>query len=345
MATSNNPEYRPTSTTQHYTSDEIAQRGGTPWLKKLSWGAIFAGVLVSLVVMLMLNLLGIGIGLTSINPMTEQNPMSGVGTGAIVWWIVSNLIAIFAGAYIAARVAGVPIRSISLIHGLLSWCAYTLIFFWLLTTTVGSIISGVGSAVSQTISSVGSGIGSIVGSSGSQDQQNQDQGGINLQQITTEIRTALRQTGDPALQPDSIEQAAQQSVQNIKSTFKTDENVTNEDIQSIINQLISKTQNLTQEIDRQDVVNVVTARTNLSEREAKNLADIIVSNLQTAKQQAQELIAQTKEDAQQAAQKATDAAGSAAIWGFFALLIGMGASIGGGLAGTPKEDYINTDRQ
>ena len=66
-------------------------------------------MVVSLVFMLVLNLLGIGIGLASINPVTEQSPFSGVGTGAIIWWVVSNLIAIFAGGYTAARLSGIPI--------------------------------------------------------------------------------------------------------------------------------------------------------------------------------------------------------------------------------------------
>ena len=87
----NNPEY----SSRNYASDEFVNRAGTPWFRKLSWGAIIAGVIVALVTMLLLNLLGIGIGFGSINPVVEQNPMSGVGTGAIIWWVVSNLIAIF----------------------------------------------------------------------------------------------------------------------------------------------------------------------------------------------------------------------------------------------------------
>lgn len=327
-----------------YSTGEEYSRTGTSWLNKISWGAIFAGVLVSLVTMLLLNLLGIGIGLAAIDPLTEENPMSGIGTGAIIWWVISNLIAIFAGAYIAARMAGIPLASISMIHGVLSWCTFTLISFWLLTTTVGSIISGVGTVISQTVSTVGSGIGAIVDNGDAQNQsgnQNQDQGnGLNLGQITSEIQQVLQQTDNPNLQPDSIEQTAQQNVQNIQETLNNEENLSDQDIQSMVQQLLSQTQNLTQEIDKEEVVNVITARTDMSEQAVNNIAEVVVRNVQQAQQQFQQVKAEAKQKAEEAAQNAADAASSAAIWGFVALLLGAGVSVAGGKVGTPKEDLV-----
>lgn len=325
-----------------YTSDEVATRAGTPWFKKLSWGSIFAGLLVALVAMLLLNLLGLGIGLSTINPVTEQDPMSGIGTGAIIWWVISNLLAIFAGAYVAARTAGIPLGFISSIHGILTWCAYTLVSFWLLTTAVGGIISGVGSVISTTVSAVGSGIEAVAGGSGSQ-QQNQQQGqdSNTLGQITSEVQKILRQTEDPALQPDSIKRRAQQNLEDIKQTVRTEETLTNEEVQEIWQQILNMTQNLTQEIDREDVVNVITARTDLSEQTVNNVADVVVRNVQKAQQEIQQFASQAEQQAEEAAQNAAEAASSAAIWSFFALLLGLGAAFAGGKVGTPKHDVIH----
>ena len=48
----------------------------TMWghLKQVSWGAIFAGVAVALVVQVLLTLLGVGIGAATLDPGTADNP-------------------------------------------------------------------------------------------------------------------------------------------------------------------------------------------------------------------------------------------------------------------------------
>ncbi|RMO12707.1 hypothetical protein ALQ46_04451 [Pseudomonas savastanoi pv. phaseolicola] len=45
-----------------------------PLLKRISWSAILAGVVLAMVVSLLLNLLGTAIGSASIDPMQEANP-------------------------------------------------------------------------------------------------------------------------------------------------------------------------------------------------------------------------------------------------------------------------------
>lgn len=55
-------------------------------LKRVSWGAVFARVVIAFVTMLALSLLGLAIGLGTIDPVEEQNPFAGLATGAAVWW-------------------------------------------------------------------------------------------------------------------------------------------------------------------------------------------------------------------------------------------------------------------
>src|SRR5689334_10248687 len=77
-------------------------------LKRISWGAIFAGVVIALAVQLVLSLLGIGIGASTIDPLSEQNPGKGLGIGAAVWFVISSLLATYAGAWVAGRLSGAP---------------------------------------------------------------------------------------------------------------------------------------------------------------------------------------------------------------------------------------------
>src|SRR3546814_18266899 len=72
-------------------------------LKRISWGAIFAGVVVAMSLQLVLGLLGLGIGLATIDPATEQNPFGRLGTGAGLWWPATGPLSPFPGVTAAPR--------------------------------------------------------------------------------------------------------------------------------------------------------------------------------------------------------------------------------------------------
>jgi hypothetical protein len=328
-----------------HVSSNAYTRAGAALLSKISWGAVLAGVIVSLVTMLVLNLLGIGIGLASINPVTEASPFSGVGTGAIIWYILSNLIAIFAGGYTAARLSGIPIPVISTFHGILSWCLYTLISFWLLTTAVGSIVSGVGSAISQTLSSAGSVITGGQSGSGQSQQSGQSASLPGLDKITREVKQVLRQTGDPALQPNALGNRAENVAQDARQSLQSGSSLSDQEISGMLQQLMYKGGNLVDKLDQKDVASVIASRTGMSQAEANNAAETVTRNFEEAKQEAQQLAAEAKQQANQAAAKAADMVSSAAIWSFVALVLGAIVAAAGGRAGRPADDFVDVKRE
>jgi hypothetical protein len=117
----------------------------TIMLNRVSWGAVLAGVVVSLVTQLILNLLGVGLGAATLDPAAGAagNPSAtGFSIGAGIWWAVSGLIAAAAGGYTAGRLAGRPKESTAGWHGLTAWAFTTLVVFYLLTSTLGGIIGG-----------------------------------------------------------------------------------------------------------------------------------------------------------------------------------------------------------
>lgn len=74
-------------------------------------GAVFAGIVVTLALQLILGILGLAIGANSINPLQEQNPASGLGTGTVIWFAISTLLALFSGGWVAGRLAGIASTS------------------------------------------------------------------------------------------------------------------------------------------------------------------------------------------------------------------------------------------
>lgn len=135
-----------------------AYLGKTP--TRLSWGAIFAGVVIAVAVQLVLGILGAGIGLTMVDPVQGTTPgAAGFGIGAGIFWLITTVLALGAGGYAAARVAGVHERFDALVHGLVVWGVTLILTLYLLTSAVGGIIGG----AFRTIGSVAGAAGSTVG--------------------------------------------------------------------------------------------------------------------------------------------------------------------------------------
>jgi hypothetical protein len=133
-------------------------------LNQVSWGAIFAGVVVALVVQVLLTMLGVGIGVATLDPGTADNPAAStfsVATG--LWYVVSGILAAFAGGYIAARMSGKAAATTGALHGLTTWAFTTLLVLYLLSTAVGSIVGGAFSGVANAVGGMGQTIAQAAG--------------------------------------------------------------------------------------------------------------------------------------------------------------------------------------
>src|SRR4051794_32863442 len=105
---------------------------------RISWGAVFAGAIIALATQIVLALIGMAIGLATLNPASGDSPSgTTLGAGAAIWLVVSSLISLFIGGYIAARLAG---RFNGWLHGLITWGTLTLLTLMLLTTAAGQLI-------------------------------------------------------------------------------------------------------------------------------------------------------------------------------------------------------------
>ena len=121
--------------------------------RSISWSAILAGVAVTLGISLLLALLGAGLGAGSVNPLHESNPFEGLGKGALIWMVISGIVAFFAGGWTAGFGSGwVTTRRESAIHGVVTWAVASILTVGLITGAAGSLLSGSTSLIGQTIS-------------------------------------------------------------------------------------------------------------------------------------------------------------------------------------------------
>jgi hypothetical protein len=110
-------------------------------------------VVVTLGISLLLALLETGFGASAVNPLQEQNPFHGLGLLAIVWTIISVIVAFFVGGWMAAYGSGwVTTRREALSHATVAWAVTSLLSVWLVTGAAGSLLAGGAGLIGQTIS-------------------------------------------------------------------------------------------------------------------------------------------------------------------------------------------------
>lgn len=137
----------------------VSGHNGAHTHRRVSWQAIFAGVIVAISIQVLLSMLGAGIGLGMVHTNASTTPNAGsFGMGAGLWWLVSNLIAMAAGGYVAAWLAGIALRFDGMLHGLVTWGITLLLSLYLLTSAVGSLIGGALTVTGSTLSAAGTAV-------------------------------------------------------------------------------------------------------------------------------------------------------------------------------------------
>jgi len=126
-------------------------------MRRISWGAIFAGTTAAIAVVLLLELLGTAIGAATINPLQGRSPGLGLAVGAAIWFVASCMIALFIGGWIAGRLAGIPNKLDGALHGFVTWALTSLALVYLVSTAAGGLLGGAGSLLGQTASLAGRG--------------------------------------------------------------------------------------------------------------------------------------------------------------------------------------------
>ncbi len=343
--------------------DVFVATSGPNVARRISWGAIIAGVVIALVVQLLLGILGIGIGTSTIDPLSEANPVAGIGTGAGIWFAVSLLIALFIGGYVAARAAGLPRRQDGLLHGVLVWGLTTLLTFYLLTTTVGGLIGGTARVLGRTLSATGQGIAAVVpqvsqaagDAAATVNAQLPDGSEIDWSALQQQAEGILAQVGiDTSPISDAISETLT-TTQQLSETVAavTDDPESREELAALIGRITTSGGETFSAADRQELTNFMVERGGRTEAEAEELVNNLEQTYQETRAQAQaaveqaqaagqEALAGAEQTARETSQMVADNVSSAAIWTFIGLLISAIAAAIGGSMGAPREILAET---
>jgi hypothetical protein len=280
-----------------YTERDYAYVERPAAVRRISWGAIFAGTVIAMVVQALLGMLGVGVGATTINPASQGSPsgqtLSMVAAG---WWVVSSLIAVFLGGMVAGRLAGMPRRQDGVLHGIVTWGFSTLVLFWLLTTAVSGLVGGAMSIVGQTIQT-----GAIAGAA-----------------------TAGRQNGEATQGGGQITEAIRQQANELIARITGRSDISAEDAAAAAQALAQSGG------DEAAAARTLAGRTGMNEEQARQA-------IAEWKQRGQQATEQAKEAARQGAERTAEVVAQASIWSFVALVLGAIAAAIGGAVGAPRD--------
>jgi len=313
-------------------------------LKRISWSAVFAGVIAGLIVHVFLGVLGTAIGASVIDPQQEQNPLNHMGTGVLMWAGLSMLLAIGIGSYIAGRFA----HREGALHGLLMFGVSTLLTLWLAFSVASGIIGGAFTVLGASAKAVGNGISAVSLPAGNLVKEKFQENNINLDALNKELQTTLRQTGKPELQPEKLRQDVSKEARAVKDqaadVSKKSPN-TESDITGWINSVIHRHADTLQAVDRDALKNIIKAHTGKNDQEADQIVNQAAQSYQNAVAQYQELKQQAEEKARAAADKAAAATAKASWFTFLMLLIeGILAAVAGEFGRRTQPHHVLTHK-
>lgn len=314
-----------------------------PW--RVTWGAVFAGALIAISIQVLLSMLGTGIGASTVDAQTTGGTpsASAFGIGAGVWWVVSSLLALFIGGMVAGRLSGTTLSADAALHGLLTWAIAMMATLYLIGTAAGSLVSGAAGLVSGAASAtatIGAAAAPKIADAASQAMSDS---GVSFDSVKRDAMQLLSQTGKPELQPDAMAKQADKAVGTAKNAAANPP-ADGASYSALLDRLLNQGKQVMSAADRQALVNIVAARTGVSQEEASKR----VAGWEATAQQARDKAAQA---AKQAKQKALEVANATAqgvsrtmLFGCLAFVLGAVAAWWGGAVGLRKTLVMRDER-
>jgi hypothetical protein len=286
----NSPEVlRPNHRTPPQTSEVApADEVRTIMLNQVAWGAVFAGAAIALVMQIILNMIGLGVGLSTLDIAQGDTPSAGsLSLGAGIWFVLSGILAAGLGGYIAGRLSGKASDSTTAYHGLISWAVSTLAVVYLLSSAASGVAGGTLSTASSALGGAGKALGGSV-------QTAVQTAAPSLNSVSDPMAAIESKVRDPSggQDPAALRDAATTAVRAALSGDPSQQAAANDKAAAAL----AKAQNISQD-------------------EAKAQVD-------QYQKQYKETVAKTKEQAKQAADATAKRVSQGALFAACALLLG-----------------------
>lgn len=175
-------------------------------LNRVSWGAIFAGTVIGLGLLILLGMLGTAIGFRAIDPQ-QSGAFDGVGVGAGIWWILTSILALAVGGYTAGHLSGIPEKRSATAHGASVWGLLTIVMLWLAASTMGAAINTATGAVTGAAQAAASATDTAASAVLRPGGVSQDQAENQIQDAVDSVRSEIEQVDQQQLRQEAGQSA------------------------------------------------------------------------------------------------------------------------------------------
>lgn len=326
----------------------------------LSWGAVLAGLVTFLALSLLFSLVGAAIGLGATDVSAAQ-PFDGVGSGMLIWTLVSLVASLAAAGYVAGYVA----NRAGFIHGFLTWALGLIAATVLASSAISGAFNAVGSMLGVTGKAAGDAIGTISKSAGNLSEDAFDAIADEMQIDTTnldqDVQEALKDSDIEALQPNYLQGQLDDTVKDIQDAAKkvvVDGQPVDQSLQAVYDNIEQRLTTIGQGLNEQELTDALAKNTDLTQAEADEAAQNIKESYAQAQSQAKDALSKAKteinrleteggqalEEGKENADKAMNNASKYAMYGFIGSLLGMLLSSYAGKKGAEKGHDVDDDR-
>jgi hypothetical protein len=279
----------------------------TPFYRNISWRAIIAGAVAGLAIHILLTMLGLGLGLASLDPITDESPFTKLGIGAGIAWSVSALIALWCGGWVAGRFAPSDYHQSGLLHGLLVWSVATVAMLVFTTSSIGMLVGGatrVLGAAARPVAAATSGVTEMAADAIKQ----------NADQITSYVDEAVQSAG---LEPGAAVRARREIGYAITKLFTSGGDVNSPE-------------------NRSAVINALT-QAGMNEQQANRMLNDWTASFERLRADFRSALDTAEAKARETGEVASEAVARSALWTSLAFLIGAIAASLGGKAGVIED--------
>lgn len=274
-----------------------------PW--RFSWGAVLAGASISVGTWLLLHVLGLGAGLTAIDP-DDAGSLRGVGMGTGIWSLIVPLIAMFLGGFAAAKVAGPITRLGSAIHGAVLWSLATLASTMMVVSLISSLLGGAARLGGEAVNAAGSALGAAPADMFSRV-------GISTDDLLAPVNERLRAAGRPEITSEQLGAATRDALRTAVREGR---------------------------LDREVLTSSLANATALSQADARQIA----TSVEERWNQQASALRQGADQAGTTALAAAETTGKGLLGLFFAMLLGLIAAIAGTEVGVTRAQLAVAER-
>jgi hypothetical protein len=270
----------------------------------MRWGAVFAGTALAVGLWILLQTLGMGLGLAAVDT-DDAGSLKAVGIGTGIWSVIAPLIALFIGAYVAGRLAGAREVRVGGTHGAVGWSLATVIGLWAMVSIVSTLASGaarIGGAAAHVTGTAISGATRAGGGVGAA----MSALGIDPNDLLGPINQRLSQQGKPPITADQLQKT----------------------LQDVAQRGLHEGQ-----LDREVIVESVARNTALSRADAEDVASQIETRYRDIANRAGERVQEVGEQATHVALETADKTGKALLLGGVMMLLSLASATGGGMLG------------